>query len=262
MADNNVLINIENIKIPDSVDTVIGNLTDKTSATIGQVLSDCFYLVFGGISQKAALKREKYNHELKRFVKELEEKIEQIPDDKRLEPNVHVVCTALENMKFCVEEPELRQLFSSLIANSLNEDKASEVHPSFGEIIKQLTPFDAIVFDWLNQRKIIPALRIKIDLNEKREFVMGRYIYLENMFENKDKLKIALENLSRLKLIDLDFEKQFANKKVYDGIINSDDLKSDKKELETQFKDKQEVSYLYDFVEITSFGRHFYSACT
>ena len=213
---NNSLVNIE---VPDCVDNTLKNLTDKPSTTLGQVLSDCVFLVFGGISQKAALKREKYNHELKKFTKELEDKIEQIPDNKRLEPDLHTVCTALDNMRFCIEEPELRKMFSSLIANSINEDRASEVHPSYGEIIKQLTPFDAIVFDWLNQKKRIPVLKIKIDLNKNMNFIMGHYIYLESNFENKDKLLITLDNLSRLKLIDLDFEKQYADKSVYDGII-------------------------------------------
>lgn len=263
MKNKNTIKNsLVNIELPDCVDTSLKNLTDKPSTTLGNILSDCLFLVFGGISQKAALKRVKYNHELNVFTKELEDKIKQIPDGKRLEPNVHVVCTALENMKFCVEEPELRKMFSSLIANSINDDRASEVHPSYGEIIKQLTPFDATVFDWLNKRKGIPVLRIKIDLNEKMDFVLGKYIYLDFNFENKDRLKIALDNLSRLKLIDLDFEHHFADKSIYDAIINSEDFQNEKKELETQIKENQKISYLYGFIEITSFGRHFYSACT
>ncbi|MBE6105260.1 DUF4393 domain-containing protein [Anaerovibrio lipolyticus] len=255
---NNSLVNIE---VPDCVDKTLKNLTDKPSTTLGNILSDCLFLVFGGISQKAALKRVKYNHELNVFTKELEDKIKQIPDGKRLEPNVHVVCTALENMKYCVEEPELRQLFSSLIANSINKDRVSEVHPSYGEIIKQLTPFDAIVFDWLNQKQRIPVLKIKIDLKKSMNFMLGHYIYLESNFENKDKLLITLDNLSRLKLIDLDFEKQYADKNVYDSIINNNDFKNDVEKTKKQIKEEHSISYDYGLVEITSFGKHFYKAC-
>lgn len=256
---NNSLVNIE---VPDCVDKTLKNLTDKPSTTLGQVLSDCFFLVFGGISQKAAFKREKYNHELKTFVKELEEKIEQIPDDKRLEPDLHTVCTALDNILFCIEEPELRKMFSSLIANSINEDRVSEVHPSYGEIIKQLTPFDAIVFDWLNQQEIIPAVKMKIDFKDNMRFIFGHYLYLKTNFGNKDKLLITLDNLSRLKLIDLDFETQFADKNVYECIISSDDFKNDVKETKKHIKEVHKISNCYGSVEITSFGKHFYRACS
>ena len=52
---NNSLVNIE---VPDCVDKTLKNLTDKPSTTLGQVLSDCLFLVFGGISQKLLLKEK------------------------------------------------------------------------------------------------------------------------------------------------------------------------------------------------------------
>src|SRR5574344_422848 len=107
-----------NIKLPDSIDNAVKNLTDKPTATIGDVISDCLFLVFGGIGQMAALKRAKYSFELEHFKTELEEKLNAIPEEKRIEPNMHTICTALDSMRFCVEEKELRDMFATLIANS------------------------------------------------------------------------------------------------------------------------------------------------
>lgn len=147
--------------MPESVDNVVKNLTDKPTATIGETISDCIYLVFGGISQKAALKRAKYAIELEHFKTELEDKLNAVPEDKRIEPNTQVICTALDNMRFCVEEEKLRDMFSSLIANSINSDKTNLVHPSYGEIIKQMTSLDASIFLWLSKQDFLPIMKIK-----------------------------------------------------------------------------------------------------
>ena len=45
-------INI-NANLPESVDNAIKNVTDLPTQGIGQTLSDCWFLAFGGISQLA-----------------------------------------------------------------------------------------------------------------------------------------------------------------------------------------------------------------
>lgn len=63
--DGNVTNSLVKIEVPESIDEAVKNLTGKPTETIGQVLSDCLFLVFGGISQKAELKRAKYAFALK-----------------------------------------------------------------------------------------------------------------------------------------------------------------------------------------------------
>lgn len=133
------------IDLPDSIDNAVGNLTGKPTETIGTTISDCIFLVFGGISHKAELKRIQYTAALKEFKDELENKINAVPEEKRVEPNTHIIYTAIDNMRFCVEEKQLRDMFSTLIANSVNSDKTDLVHPSYGEIIKQMTSLDATI---------------------------------------------------------------------------------------------------------------------
>ena len=51
-------INI-NANLPESVDNAIKNVTDLPTQGIGQTLSDCWFLAFGGISQLAEKRRIK-----------------------------------------------------------------------------------------------------------------------------------------------------------------------------------------------------------
>lgn len=259
--NKNVTNTLVKIEVPESIDNAINNLSNKPTETIGQILSDCLFLVFGGLNQKAELKRAKYAFELKEFSKELEKKVEDIPEEKRLEPNIHTVCTALDSMRYCVEEPELRDMFSTLIANSMNMDTYESVHPSYGEIIRQLTAYDANVILWMKNQKAIPTVRFRVQMKDKNEYIQLPTIYLEYGFDSMEMLQVSLENLSRLKIIDLNLETSFSDGKLYEDVKRTNNYLDDKKDIESQIKEKQELNEIYGSIDITQFGRKFIEAC-
>lgn len=129
--------------VPDSVDNAVKNITDKPTQNIGTTLADIWYLVFGSISQAAEKRKLKYAYALQEFEKELKEKISKIPEDKLVEPDIQVIAQALDAAKYCADKEELRRMYSNLISSSLNLDTIDYVHPSFANIIKQLSPQDA-----------------------------------------------------------------------------------------------------------------------
>lgn len=132
------------IKLPDSLDDSFKNLSDPITRQIGTTFSDIWYIVIGSRTNLAAQKMAlKVNHDLEEYKKELEQEISKIPEGKYVEPSLNVTAQALENSKFQIEEPELRKMFTSLISKSMNSDYVKEVHPSFAEILKQMSPLDA-----------------------------------------------------------------------------------------------------------------------
>lgn len=100
-------INI-NANLPESVDNAIKNVTDLPTQGIGQTLSDCWFLAFGGISQLAEKRRIKYTKDLEKFKKELEDSLETVPEQRRKEPTTQIVLKTLDEAKYCVEEDDLR----------------------------------------------------------------------------------------------------------------------------------------------------------
>ena len=132
--------------VPKSIDNAAKNLTDKPTQNMGTTLADIWYLVFGGISQAAEKRKLKYSYALQEFEKELKEKISKIPEDKLIEPNIQIIAKALENAKYCVEEEELRHMFSSLISSTMNKDFS--VTPVMVEIVSLLSPTSAKILNY------------------------------------------------------------------------------------------------------------------
>ena len=128
--------------IPKSVDNAIENLTDLPTKSVGKTLSDCWFLIFGNLSLQADIKKAKYAHDLEQFKKSLENKISAIPPENLVDAKVQTAMLALDNAKYCVEEEVLREMFSNLLAASVDSTRTHLVHPSFSEIIKIMTPLD------------------------------------------------------------------------------------------------------------------------
>ncbi len=124
----------------------VKNITDKPTQNMGTTLADIWYLVFGGISQAAEKRKLKYSYALQEFEKELKEKISKIPEDKLVEPNIQIIAKALENAKYCVEEEDLRHMFSSLISSTMNKDFS--VTPVMVEIVSLLSPTSAKILNY------------------------------------------------------------------------------------------------------------------
>lgn len=191
------------IELPPSIDNAVQNLTDKPTQNIGTTMADIWFIVFGGISNFAEKKRIKYAHDLEQYRLEVEQAVSSIPSDKLLEPSLLVTAQALENSKYCVEEKELREMFTSLISKSMNSDFTNVVHPSFAEIIKQMSVLDAKII-----RKFKDAPRYPIcNYNLKRKSP-GYQMLLENVFLELPKASLdhcsqSLSSLVRLGLIEI-----------------------------------------------------------
>ena len=125
--------------MPECVDKALTNLTEQPTKAIGNTVSDIWFLVFGGIGQLAEKRKLRYAVELESYNRELHEKIEAIPNEKRVEADIQIVAPALEASKYCVEKEELREMFVNLIASSISSEKAENMHPIFTDIMRILT---------------------------------------------------------------------------------------------------------------------------
>ena len=67
-------------------------------------MSDIWFLVFDGISHLAEKRRLRYVAELEKYNKELQATINEIPQDRKAEPDIQIVASALEASKYCVEK--------------------------------------------------------------------------------------------------------------------------------------------------------------
>lgn len=109
---------------------------------------------------------------------------------------------ALESAKYCIEKDELRKMFIDLISSLLNSDYNNYLHPSFPQILKQLSPFDARLIQMI-YKKDYPNFYTLIKDNA------------DNFYNFVNMLSLSLSNLEILGLIN-------QNKKTEYAEFNSD----------------------------------------
>jgi hypothetical protein len=78
-----------------------------------------------------------------RFQHDIAEKAEGIPSEHIIEPKASIAGPTLQGLAFTHEEPNLKDMYLSLLATAMDGRSASVVHPAFVEIIKQLDSEDA-----------------------------------------------------------------------------------------------------------------------
>ena len=199
----NTLINAE---LPPSVDNALNNLTDKPSLAIGTTFSDLWYLVFGNFSYLAEKKKIAYTHKLELFRKELDDSIQLIPPEKLIEPSIQVTAQALENSKYCIESDELREMFTALISNSMNADFSKDVHPSFAEILKQMSPLDAVIIKIFKNSPIsgFPLCQYILRIDSSFKILLDN-VFLENPDTSPPNNSLSISSLSRLGLLETSY---------------------------------------------------------
>lgn len=247
------------IELPETVNKML----DKPATTLGEKISDLLEIIFGGVTytkEKLAYKRS-LNFEL--FKKELEEKVNAIPDDNRAEPLESIVGPALEAAKYRIDTEEVRQLFSNLIASSLDIRKANLVHPAFIEIIKNLSPSDAAAIQslsFLRDSHIIPIISVD-------ESVMSipnnsnHYCFLSDEFGFHES-NVILSSLQRCGLIEFNYvfkkDTNFQGFTFYDMEMKFAKLRGDSaigRNVDNQ------LCYKYGSINLTALGYEFAKVC-
>ncbi len=220
MSEKSTTPALFNAELPESVDKAFQNLTGSLTQNIGATLSDIWYLVFGGLSHLADKRKAKYAHSLKLFQEDLVSSIKKIPPEKQLEPSFQVTAQALENAKYCITEKELREMFTSLISNSLNSDFSKDVHPSFAEIIKQMSVLDAQILKIFKKSPPsgIPVCDYRLCSPDKK----GYNTILENVFLGLpeiglDRCSTSLSSLERLGILQIPYGTQLNTPEIYDA---------------------------------------------
>ena len=194
----------------------VNKLFVPLASSAGSTLQDAWELVFGGFGNYVEKKRIVRLKALEDFKNSLEEKVSAIPKDRLCEPKLSVVGPALDASKYYFEEPEIREMFAKLISASMDSEKSPSVHPSFAEIIKQMSPLDGQNLFLFIDRLPIAEYRLS---NSNGDFAVAcSNVFLEN-HSATDLLKQSqsISSLVRLGLIYTDYDKWLIDESRYEG---------------------------------------------
>ncbi|MCM1508907.1 MAG: DUF4393 domain-containing protein [Ruminococcus flavefaciens] len=198
-------------KLPDSIDNAVNNLTNKPTQAIGNFITDLFDLITYSVHEAAEQKRLSVNEKIERFAKERKARLElykseiadrymSIPVENRCEPTEKTLLI-LKDSEYCLEREEIRELFSNLVAKSLDLRYANNNLIAFSSIVKQLSPIDVKILRVIKKHtRDIKPISCKISYGGD---VIKRYIFFDDEIKDidKEKIYVSVDNLMRLNLL-------------------------------------------------------------
>ncbi|WP_066078377.1 DUF4393 domain-containing protein [Bergeriella denitrificans] len=181
----------------------------------------------------------------------LGEKISNIGEQNIKLDSLPTLASATENLVYAQEEPNLREMYENLIANTVDKTKEDIIHPAYVEVLKQLSQLDAYYLKELFSApdiSIIPICNIKQIVNEDRHY---RTIRKNLLPPSMHGITIdTIENWERLKLVEISFEEFWTDDTLYSyGSQLIELLKAECPEINLEL-------YKGQFV-ITEFGKRF-----
>lgn len=201
-----------------------------------------------------------HEYSIKETEKLLSDKLKNIPEEKIVEPEPYVAVPALQQLSYSFDSEELREMYANLLASSMNSDKKWSVHPSFVDIIKQLCPDEAKLLKYLSTHPSQPVIDVQLNVPQ------GGYIEIlhnftsiyEGICDNPNGIFSYLDNLVRLKIIEIPFGVQINNDSVYEQLKNHNEIRR-------IMSQPQPEGYKYDIqkkkLQLTAFGKEFIQIC-
>ena len=137
-------IGTNGIKIPENtVKTIYNDIVHPSFSEAGKTMAIPFKAInwLAEVAKAYCVDKMANTEKLKNCV---QKRIESIPDEELREPPKNIVVPAILSNSYNDSE-ELRLMYANLIANSMNKQQKHPAHPAFVEIIKQLTPSEALL---------------------------------------------------------------------------------------------------------------------
>lgn len=151
----------------------------------------------------------------------LEQKLKNIEVEKIVTPEPYVAVPTLQAISYCMDCEELRDMFANLLSKSMNSDTKNNVHPSFSEIIKQLSPLDANILRLFSRPKPYPIAEYKLVLPKYAgEAIVYTNVFLDYTRSNFNLVAASLTNLERLGLLKINYNSFMKDENIYDKFYN------------------------------------------
>lgn len=247
-------------EIPDDLkNQIYQDSIQNPLQSVSKTFSDVWFLVFGGISHIADKRKIKYSHNLECYQQELSNEINKIPKDKLIEPDIQVTVQALENSKYCIESEELRKMFVNLISKSINADFSDFIHPSFSEIIKQMSSLDAKIIALFKDGSVpgLPVCQYQLPISGSiSSTTLLEHIFLEIPHKDTFALSVSLESLSRLGLLTISYSEYLHDQTQYEKFLTHTSYKN----LSTYWP-AGKIHIKKGIIKLSSLGRSFVKVC-
>lgn len=159
-----------------------------------------------------------------RFPSELAAKTASIPDEDVIEPKASVAGPAIQGLAFSHEEPDLKEMYVSLLATAMDGRIAEKAHPAFVEIIRQIDAKEASLLRGALTVAMLPIVEIRLKADEPNAWTVLRTHVLRlgkvgtNEPVEMERLPAVVDNWIRLGLVSVSYDKHMMSPNIYDWV--------------------------------------------
>lgn len=240
--------------VPDSTKEEALN---PTSNLIGQAFRGIAHLVLDPLVKLNIVR----DHEIESYAAKIRNKSDKIPEENRDASMIGLAYKSVEDSVYQLNSEQLQKMFANLITATVDNRKNHSIRPSFSSILKDLSPIDAKLFEFIY--KEVPIVIGSIRLENK--ITNEGAILLENVIITNDgeiNQQASLDTLQRFGLIKIEQERnlvatkyaelydQFEQSKTYVSYADNLPHKSDTVTLDS-------VRLLKGNIKLTELGRDF-----
>lgn len=181
-----------------------------------------------------------------------------ITKEKIKSPDPAVAVPLIEAMRYTSHKPELREMFTNLLGASMNSDIIDE-HPAFVEIIRQLSSDECRMVKFLHEDSRMPMMKIRIKVDDKGGKIDASSYFSDICYtvgcQFPQKFPEYLDNLRRLGLIDIHYDRYLTNDEFYTN------LKKHFAFPNVTVDESFEIIEKKSMYELSEFGKKFCSVC-
>ncbi len=199
--------------------------------------------------------------------KRLEARLSNTLPENIVTPKLQVVGPLLEKYKYVYDNEELSQMFINLLANAMNKDQVEKAHPSFVNVISELSPDEAKLIGVIATENILPKLdiRMRSTLPENKD---KGYIYTNVNFtllgekaglQYPNLTSSYLSNLERLNIVSCPIGdgESYTHKEYYKPLEEHRFISNFRQEAKNN---ADEVETVQGIIQVTDFGKLFINA--
>jgi hypothetical protein len=236
---------------------IYGDLAQPGVQQVGKALSGVFGLG-NTILWPLHLLNSKAQIALQKNLDEFKERMASKPLESVIEVAPEVGVPIAEKITY-VQDDDLRALYLSLLEKSASATNATKAHPSFVNVINNLSPDEARLIADLGRRQLIPVVTGNISRpgdHSERE-VVPMILAGGAKLNAPQNVRAYLSNLEGLGIIKIDFEKFYSDESLYSELVT---LATERIQphLTSEFS---QPSVTKGRILFTEFGRLFMQAC-
>jgi hypothetical protein len=229
--------------------------------SIGNIVSLPFKAIDAALTPiKKWIDNRNFNYEETK--KLLAKKLEKIDVEHIVEPEPYVAVPAFQQLGYSYSSEELRNMYANLLASAMTDATKYDVHPSYVDIIKQLSPTDAKALNKIFHPGFFTVIKVRTYYKNAETYkdIINNFSWeLEDIFFSKLDQSKSLLNLVRLGLIEIAYGNLVQPKSRYDVYDKHPAIEALKERYGNDEDVQLEVTK--GLIQLTDFGLNFCMTC-